>query len=544
MGLEIAIGAAAALAVFAAALGYDPTPVVVGLAAFAGLRLFLSGKGAPGLGQRFQAVKVASGGDGNRVQFSDIGGQESAKRELLEALEFMRDVEKARKLGIRPLRGILLTGPPGTGKTLMAKAAANYTGSVFVAASGSEFVEVYAGVGAQRVRQLFQRARQLAKEQHRNSAVVFIDEIDILGGARGRNASHQEYDQTLNQLLVEMDGLSRQDSVQDSVRVLVVGATNRLDILDPALLRPGRFDRIVRVDLPDRDGRLHILRIHTRNKPLAPDVDLAQVAAETFGFSGAHLESVANEAAILAMRQGQDQIHAEHFREAVEKVMMGERLDRHPTAGEKERVALHESGHALVTEWLRPGAVASLTIAARGQALGYVRQVPEDDAYLYTREELDRQIAICLAGAVAEEVHFGCRSTGASGDYEQAIDLAKKIVHAGLSDLGVVSKDSLPADKLDQAIHAILAAQEKRVREFLLSHRAALSALAEEVLQRERLDGQEVRAFLKEDPRMAARCAEQTPASPAQVSAWDKVRRGSSESGAALEGLGCLGGQA
>ncbi|MBC7326449.1 MAG: AAA family ATPase, partial [Moorella sp. (in: Bacteria)] len=221
---------------------------------------------------------------------------------------------------------------------------------------------------------------------------------EILGSRRGQTTSHLEYDQTLNQLLVEMDGLK----VDDRVRILVMAATNRVDMLDPALLRPGRFDRQVRVELPDKEGRLEILKLHTRNKPLAADVNLEAVAKETFGFSGAHLESLTNEAAILAMREGCQEIHQRHLHEAVDKVMMGERLDRRPSAHELRRVAIHETGHALMSELVKPGSVSALTVTPRGQALGYMRQSPEDDTYMYTKEYLEDQIAVMLAGAVAE----------------------------------------------------------------------------------------------------------------------------------------------
>ena len=284
----------------------------------------------------------------------------------MEALEFVTDAAKCRALGIRPIKGILLTGPPGTGKTLLAKAAANYTNSTFIAASGSNFVEMYAGVGASRVRQLFQRAKEQAKKQGLASAIIFIDEIEVLGGKRGSNSSHLEYDQTLNQLLVCMDGINS----EDEVRILVIAATNRADLMDDALLRPGRFDRIVKVDLPDKAARKHILQIHARGKPLSPEVSLDDIAAETFGFSGAHLESLLNEAAIGAMRRNMEVITAEHIKDAIEKVMLGEKLPRRPRPSELKRIAHHEIGHALIRELLQPGSVSSVTITSRGSALG------------------------------------------------------------------------------------------------------------------------------------------------------------------------------
>lgn len=494
MIMEIALGTALALMIFLASLGLDPTPILFAAAGFFAIRVLLDGKGLPGIGLGKKRFAVADGDPKTqsglpRVCFEDIGGQETAKREFLEALDFVKNSERVRRFGIRPLKGILLSGPPGTGKTLLAKAAANYTGSVFVGASGSEFVEMYAGVGAQRVRELFRKARELARQQKKTSAVVFIDEIDVLGGKRGSNLSHQEYDQTLNQLLVEMDGLK----VDDEVRVLLVAATNRADALDEALLRPGRFDRIVRVDLPDREGRLHILKIHTRNKPLASDVDLDAVARETFGFSGAHLESVCNEAAIIAMRQGRETIGPEHFREAIEKVLMGEKLDRRPSDAEKRRVAYHELGHALVSESVCPGSVSSVTVTPRGQALGYMRQSPMEDRYLYTKQELMDQIAVALGGAVAEETVFGERSTGSAGDFDHAVDLATRIVYAGLSHLGVVSRDNLPPDKLHEAIQAIIGEEEKRVRSLIGDFRGIMDELASELVVEEKITGDRLR---------------------------------------------------
>lgn len=432
--------------------------------------------------------------------FDDIGGQESAKREVIEGLDFMSDLKKTRDLGIRPLKGLLLVGPPGTGKTMLAKAAANHTGSVFMSVSGSEFVEVYAGVGAKRVRQIFSKARQRAIKGN-GKAIVFIDEIDVLGGQRGKNFSHLEYDQTLNQLLVEMDGIS---SSQDA-RILVMAATNRADLLDPALLRPGRFDRTVRVDLPEKNGRLRILHIHTQNKPLAEDVDLDLLAQETYGFSGAHLESLANEAAILALRSSDDAVRMVHFREAVEKVMMGEKMDRRPSPDELSRIAVHEIGHALIGEMVRPGSVSSVTITPRGNALGYVRNIPEDDMYLYTKEYLEDQIKVCLAGCVAEELTCGNRSTGAANDFSQAFSLAGKIVDAGMSDLGIISRDDMPRAVYNRTVTRIISGQEESVRQLLAGRERQIKAAGCELVKQERISGDELRRLLLEgDPSSQA----------------------------------------
>jgi len=443
---------------------------------------------------KLEAVTVdAKNSIASPVTFDDIGGQETAKRELLEALEFINNRARCDQLGIRPLKGILLAGPPGTGKTLLAKAAAGFTNSAFVAASGSSFIEMYAGVGAQRIRQLFAKGRQAAAQQGKDSAVIFIDEIEVIGGKRGRHSSHLEYDQTLNQLLVEMDGIQG----DADIRVLVVGATNRPDLLDPALIRPGRFDRVVRVDLPDKQGRLHILQIHSRNKPLAPNVDLEKIAGETFGFSGAHLESLLNEAAILALRQGSDLIREQDLREALEKVMLGEKLERKPREEERRRVAYHETGHALVSEMLRQGSVSSVTVTPRGQALGYVRQNPDGDYYLYTKQQLLDQIAVALGGAVMEEMFFGSLSTGSKGDFQQAVDAARQIIDSGMSALGVVSREHAPPEDINREVQAIITAQETRVRQLLGARSSLAQQLAEELLREEKLSGARFRELLK-----------------------------------------------
>jgi vesicle-fusing ATPase len=428
----------------------------------------------------------------NDATFDDIGGQESAIKELKEALDFIRSFEQMKKLGIRALKGILLTGPPGTGKTLLAKAAATYTDAVFMATSGSEFIEMYAGVGAQRVRRLFKSAREAAVKQSKANAIVFIDEIDVLGGRRGQHSGHMEYDQTLNQLLVEMDGMK----TDDTVKILLVAATNRADMLDPALMRPGRFDRQVKVDLPCKDGREAILRIHTRNKPLADDVDLKETAKETFGFSGAHLESLANEAAIYAFREKSATINRSHFKEAIDKVMMGEKLDRRPNADELRRVAVHETGHALISEMMRPESVSTLTISPRGNALGYMRQTPEDDTYLYTKDYLEKQICIMLAGAAAEELVLEGRSTGAANDFEQAVRLTRKIVTAGMSPLGVIDEESIPQDKMHNMISEILREQEARVKESLGSYAGQIEEVVAILLENERMGGEEFRRLV------------------------------------------------
>ncbi|MBE3576682.1 MAG: AAA family ATPase [Limnochordales bacterium] len=491
---EMVLGAILAAAVVLYIRGLNLLPYI-GFAGILALILMINRGILPGTGRRFATV-VGGAGAGQRIPavcFDDIGGQETAKRELMEALEFVKEYEKAAHLGIRPIKGILLAGPPGTGKTLLAKAAANYTDSVFVAASGSEFVEMFAGVGAQRVRQLFAEARRVARECGRNNAIIFLDELEVIGGQRGRHSSHLEYDQTLNQLLVEMDGIRS----EDPVRLLVLGATNRADLLDPALLRPGRFDRVVRVELPDREGRRRILEIHTRGKPLAADVDLDELARESYGFSGAHLESLVNEAAIFALRARRREITRADFFEALEKVMMGEKLDRRPTPEERLRVAVHEVGHALISELENPGSVAAVTVTSRGQALGYTRQTPPDDQYLWTRQELLRQIAVTLGGTCAEELVLGERSTGAAGDFEQGSELAKKLVWCGMSSLGIVSRELLSHEQLSAAVQEVLQQVEKEVREKLAPHQEFIREVAELLLEQERISGERFRELLK-----------------------------------------------
>jgi vesicle-fusing ATPase len=433
------------------------------------------------------------------VTFGDVGGQAVAKRELQEALEFLRSFDQARRLGIRPLKGILLSGPPGTGKTLLAKAAANYTDSAFISASGSEFIEVYAGLGAQRVRDLFERARKMAKDQRKTGAIIFLDEIEVLAGKRGSQIGHLEYDQTLNQLLVEMDGLK----FDDDVRILIIGATNRPDLLDPAIQRPGRFDRQVKVDLPDKDGRLEILKLHLRNKPLAPEVDMEELARETFGLSGAHLESMCNEAAILALRKGAERIDRGNLEEALDKVLMGEKLERRPSKEELRRVSVHEAGHAVVTESLRPGTVAQVTVSPRGNALGYVRHNPRDDIYIYPRETMEDEIAILVSGAMAEDLLLGSRSTGASNDFEKALDVAKRIVSYGMSPLGAVDRDTASPEMLAKATREILSKCQERVSSILRQNKAVLETVANSLSEKESMNGADLRELLERPARLS-----------------------------------------
>lgn len=485
---SIMFGTGGALFIFLIYLGMDPLPVIV----LAGIGLLVYSSGARSMQKTGRMVgKNQKNKYIPSVDFDQIGGQNRAKNELKEALDFLLQREKIAQYGIRPIKGILLTGPPGTGKTLMAKASAHYTDAVFVSASGSEFVEMYVGVGAKRIRSLFQETRTLARKNKKNRAIVFIDEIDVIGGKRD-GSQQREYDQTLNQLLTEMDGIS----VAQEVQVLVVAATNRKDILDPALLRPGRFDRHIQVDLPDRKARLHILRLHMKNKTLNPDVSLMKIAEETFGFSGAQLESLANEAAIYALRENRTAIEQKHLASAIDKVLMGEKADREASSEEKERVAVHEMGHAIISEYVRPGSVSEITLTPRGQALGYVRQQPDRDRVLYTREHLEKSIQVCLAGAAAEEHFYGHRSTGAKNDYEQAYQYARTMIEAGLSKLGIINPKLIGKEELHLEAKKIL----EKLYDDTLRRIVCFSFMFEEnlgiLLKEEVLSGDEFREML------------------------------------------------
>lgn len=487
-GKEIAIGFVPVLIVFLIFAGVPALPLLMGVCLTAGLLLLARARGGLAVGA---AAKKAPARSPQYLTFEDIGGQEQAKRELAEALEFLVKRDKLSKLGIRPLKGILLTGPPGTGKTLLAKAAAQHTNSVFAAASGSEFVEMYVGVGAGRIRDLFQQARRQAIKEKKDSAIIFIDEIDGIGGKRD-GGQHREYDQTLNQLLTEMDGIQG----DEHPRVLLIAATNRKELLDSALLRPGRFDRHIQVDLPDKTGREHILELHARNKPLAEDVSLAKIADETFGFSGAQLESVMNEAAIYAMREENETISAANLAQAIDKVMMGERMDRETTREERERVAIHELGHAIMAETVRPGSVAQVSLTPRGQALGYVRHHPSQDRYLYTKTFLEEQIMVALGGAVAEELNYGGRSTGSRGDFDQATNIVRSIIESGMSDLGIVHPEALTAEQWSKENARILNDLTERTRELLGRHLDTFQRLLSVLVQEETLSGERLREEL------------------------------------------------
>lgn len=445
------------------------------------------------------------------VTFADVAGIDEAEAELVEIVEFLKHPEKYQRLGGHLPKGVLLVGPPGTGKTLLARAVAGEAGVPFFSISGSDFVEMFVGVGAARVRDLFAQAADRAP------SIIFIDELDALGKARGVSmlTSHDEREQTLNQLLAEMDGFDPNKGV------IIMAATNRPEILDPALLRPGRFDRQVLVDRPDVKGREKILELHAKKIKLSPNVDLGLLAAKTPGFVGADLANIVNEAALLAARQSKDAVEMADFDEAIERVIAGlQKKSRVMNPREKKTIAYHESGHALVAE-LVPGAdpVSKISIIPRGiAALGYTQQTPTEDRYLLTRSELMSRIYVLLGGRVAEEMVFQDVSTGAQNDLQRSTEIARTMVtQFGMSEsLGLVSLEGprtpifLPvpmqspkeysedtARTIDAEVKQILTEAHEKVRETLATHRPALEQLAQLLLKKEVVERPELQAILK-----------------------------------------------
>lgn len=450
----------------------------------------------------------------NRVTFSDVAGLVEPKQELCEVIEFLKNPKKFRDLGAEIPRGVLLIGPPGTGKTLLAKAVAGEAGVPFFSISASEFVEMFVGVGASRVRDLFIKAKRNAP------AIIFVDELDAVGRQRGAGlgGSHDEREQTLNQILVEMDGFEPNDNV------IVVAATNRPDVLDPALLRPGRFDRQVVIDLPDRKERFDILKVHTKNKPLESNVNLEKVASSTPGFSGADLRNVANEAAILAARESKKTITQMEMNGAVEKVLMGpERKSRVPSDQEKKITAYHEAGHALVSHVVPLGdPVHKISIVSRGMALGYTWNMPAEDRRLETKAKFLDEIASLMAGRVSEEEFFGKENitTGAQNDIKRATVIARKMItEFGMSErLGPQTyghKDELPflgkefteqrnySDKIagliDEEVTKIIEQGETRSRTIINKNRAVIKKIAEVLLEKETIEGEEFEKFFPKE---------------------------------------------
>ncbi len=447
------------------------------------------------------------------VTFSDVAGVDEAKMELQEVVEFLKYPEKFNSLGARIPRGVLLVGPPGTGKTLMARAVAGEAGVPFFSISGSEFVEMFVGVGASRVRDLFDQAK-------RNSpCIVFVDEIDAVGRQRGAGlgGSHDEREQTLNQILVEMDGFDT------NTNVIVIAATNRPDVLDPALLRPGRFDRQVILDRPDMKGRVEILKVHTKGKPLDKAISVEEIAKQSPGFSGADLANLVNEAAILAARRNKKLVGMPDFQEALERIVAGpERKSRVISDAEKLIIAYHEGGHAVVQRILpKCDAVSKVTIISRGMALGYTMALPSEDRYLQSKTEFEDKIAGMLGGNAAERLIFGDTTTGASNDIEKATDLARRMVtEFGMSDrLGPRAfgkRDELVflgreigeqrnysddvARQIDEEVRSIIEQAYNRATDVLTRHRAKLEKLAEELVEKETLDGDAFEALFSDLP--------------------------------------------
>jgi cell division protease FtsH len=436
-----------------------------------------------------------------RVTFADVAGIEEAKEEVQEVVEFLKSPEKFRALGARIPRGVLLIGPPGTGKTLLAKAIAGEAKAPFYSISGSEFVEMFVGVGAARVRDLFEQAKRTTP------SLIFVDEIDAVGRHRGAGlgGGHDEREQTLNQILAEMDGFDT------NTNVVVIAATNRPDILDPALLRPGRFDRHIVIDTPDIKGRKAILEVHAKGKPLAPGIDLEVIAKQTPGFSGADLANLLNEAALLAARHNRKDISMKELEDSADRVIAGpERKTRVITQNEKETIAYHESGHALVAKML-PNAdpVHKVSIIARGMMGGWTRFLPTEEHHLWTKPQLEDRLAVSLGGRTAEEIALGEISTGAQNDLEQATKLARKMVtEYGMSDkLGPRTLGQKPeyvflgreiteqrdygdkiADEIDEEVLNLIQRAYSTAKKILTTHKAKLKEIATLLIERETLE--------------------------------------------------------
>ncbi|AWT45747.1 MULTISPECIES: ATP-dependent zinc metalloprotease FtsH [Streptomyces] len=459
-------------------------------------RRMRAGLGAGGmLGRKAPPRPVELEPGEKRTTFADVAGIDEVEGELNDVVDFLENPDAYRRMGAKMPRGVLLAGPPGTGKTLLARAVAGEAGVPFFSASASEFIEMIVGVGASRVRELFAEARKTAP------SIIFIDEIDTIGRARGGGASmggHDEREQTLNQILTEMDGFSGSEGV------IVIAATNRADILDPALTRPGRFDRVVQVSPPDRGGREAILKIHTRQIPLAGDVDLAQLAKTTPGMTGAELANLANEAALLAVKRGQDEVAQADLSDALEKVQLGAERALVMPLEERRRTAYHESGHALLG-MLQPGAdpVRKITIVPRGRALGVTLSTPDADKYAYTEEYLRGRIIGALGGMAAEHVVFGVVTTGAENDLEQVTNIARGMVARwGMSErvgrLSALPNDAQQAyglaaapqtlDVIDGEMRRIVDDCYEEACRKLTDHRGQLDALAEALLERETLE--------------------------------------------------------
>ena len=488
-------------------VGWAPFLLIIGLWIFFMRQMQSGGNKALSFGK--SRAKLLSTG-GKKVTFKDVAGVEEAKEELQEIVEFLKEPQKFQKLGGKIPKGVLLMGPPGTGKTLLARAIAGEANVPFFSISGSDFVEMFVGVGASRVRDLFEQGKKNAP------CLIFIDEIDAVGRHRGAGlgGGHDEREQTLNQLLVEMDGFESNEGV------ILIAATNRPDVLDPALLRPGRFDRRVMVDRPDINGRLGILEVHTRSIPLATDVELEVVARGTPGFAGADLANLVNEAALVAARRERKKVSMEDFEFAKDKVLMGvERKSLMLTDQEKRVTAFHEAGHALVAAFEKGSdPLHKVTIIPRGRALGVTMQLPTEDKHSLQKKAVETRIAILMGGRVAEELTQDDITTGAGNDIERATEAARRMVcEWGMSELGPLSfgaKDEPvflgrdfnqradysedTAIKIDQQVRDIVNRGYERAKEILAERREILDALAERLLESESLDGREVYQLIRE----------------------------------------------
>jgi cell division protease FtsH len=476
--------------------------------------------------------------DQPKITFSDVAGLDEAIEELQEIKEYLEAPQKFQAMGAKIPKGVLLFGPPGTGKTLLARAVAGEAGVPFFSISGSDFVEMFVGVGASRVRDLFEQAKQ------NSPSIVFMDEIDAVGRHRGAGlgGGHDEREQTLNQLLVEMDGFDIKGGV------ILIAATNRPDILDPALLRPGRFDRQIVVDRPDLNGRVGILNVHTRGKPLGKDIDLEVLARRTPGFTGADLANVVNEAALLAARFSRSEISMNELEEAMDRVIAGpERRSRVISEKEKKVIAYHEAGHALVSHAL-PNAdpVHKVSIVSRGRALGYTLTLPTEDRFLVTRSELVDELAMLLGGRVAEEVVFNEPTTGASDDIQRCTHIAKQMVtQYGMSDLGPLQfgeNDGQPflgrdfghvkdysdtvASRIDGEVRRLVEEAHDEAREIVVKYRDKLDLMVERLLEKESIEKEEVAEIFGE-------VAKQSPADPTERARRRRKAREESDRAAA-----------
>lgn len=485
-----------------------PMLLLMGMMGFFLYNMFQSGAGGGGMRGAMNFGKSRSKDISKqkvKVRFSDVAGAEEEKQELVEVVEFLKDPKRFTKLGARIPAGVLLEGPPGTGKTLLAKAVAGEAGVPFFTMSGSEFVEMFVGVGASRVRDLFENAKKNAP------AIIFIDEIDAVGRQRGvgLGGGNDEREQTLNQLLIEMDGFEGNEGI------IVIAATNRSDVLDPALLRPGRFDRKVLVGRPDVKGREAILKVHARNKPLAEDVDLKLVAQQTPGFVGADLENVLNEAALVAARRNKSVIDASDIDEAEDRVIAGpSKKDKTVSQKERELVAYHEAGHTIVGLVLSNARVVhKVTIVPRGRAGGYMIALPKEDQMLLSKEDMKEQLAGLMGGRVAEEIIFNVQTTGASNDFEQATQMARAMVtEYGMSEkLGPVqyegnhamfgaqspqkSISEQTAYEIDEEVRSLLNEARNKAAEIIQSNRETHKLIAEALLKYETLDSTQIKSL-------------------------------------------------